>query len=223
MGKMKNLICKIVEYFKRIGKKRFIVMVFGNVFLGMGIGIFKYAGMGNDPYSGMVMSFSDLTGLTYANLLILTNLVVFLLEFCFGREFIGAGTIVNAFFLGYIATFFYNILIWIHAQPENVIAKILIVLAGTLVSGFGVSMYQTPNVGTSPYDSLSLIMDKKISKIPYFWCRIFTDALCALTCFLTGGLVGLGTLVSALGLGPVINFVTVHFTRKLFQEDENIL
>ena len=220
---MKSLINKIVEYLKKIGKKRFIVMVFGNVFLGMGIGIFKYAGMGNDPYSGMVMSFSDLTGLTYANLLILTNLVVFLLEFCFGREFIGAGTIVNAFLLGYFATFFYNILIWIHAQPESLIVKILIVLAGTLVSGFGVSLYQTPNVGTSPYDSLSLIMDKKLPRIPYFWCRIFTDALCALTCFLTGGLVGLGTLVSALGLGPVIDFSTVHFTRKLFQGDENIL
>lgn len=213
----------LVDYFKKVGKKRLIVMVFGNIFLGMGIGIFKYAGMGNDPYSGMVMSLSDIAGLSYANFLVLTNLVIFLVEFVFGREFVGAGTIVNAFFLGYVATFFYQFLEFLHPQPEHLAVKVLVVLAGTLVSGFGVSLYQTPNVGVSPYDSLSLILEKRISRLPYFWCRIITDALCSLTCFLTGGLVGLGTLISALGLGPVIDFVTVHFTRKLFRGDENIL
>jgi uncharacterized membrane protein YczE len=92
-----------------------------------------------------------------------------------------------------------------------------------VVTGFGVSMYQTPNVGVSPYDSLSIIMTKRIPKISYFWNRIFTDAVCALVCFLAGGIVGLGTLVSALGLGPVIDFFNVHFTRKLFKDGEDIL
>ena len=96
-------------------------------------------------------------------------------------------------------------------------------LAGTVVTGFGVSMYQTPNAGASPYDSLSIIMAKRIPKFTYFWHRIFTDAVCALVCFLAGGIVGLGTLVSALGLGPVIDFFNVHLTRRLFKDGEDIL
>jgi uncharacterized membrane protein YczE len=44
---------------------------------------------------------------------------------------------------------------------------------------------------------------------------MFTDALCALICFLAGGIIGLGTLVSAFGLGPIIQFFDVHFTNKL--------
>ena len=214
---------KIVGYLKKIGWKRFVVMVIGNVFLGMGISIFKFAGLGNDPYSGMVMGLSDVVGMSYANFLILINIFVFLLELTFGREFIGAGTIVNALFLGYITTFFYEL--WLHffALPTVLVTKILVMLVGTVVTGFGVSMYQTPNAGVSPYDSLSVIMAKRIPKVSYFWHRIFTDAVCALVCFLSGGIVGLGTLVSALGLGPVIDFFNIHFTRKLFGEDEDIL
>lgn len=198
-------------------------MVFGNIFLGMGISIFKFAGLGNDPFSGMAMALADLAGVRYANLLIVINLFIFILEFCFGRSFIGAGTLVNAFFLGYFTTFFYGL--WTHfsALPHKLIVQIPIMLIGTVVTGFGVSMYQTPNVGASPYDSLSLIMTKRIPKISYFWNRIFTDAICALICFMAGGIVGLGTLVSALGLGPVIDFFNVHFTRKLFAEGEDIL
>ncbi|MCM1253107.1 MAG: hypothetical protein NC321_09820 [Clostridium sp.] len=214
---------RIAGYFKKIGWKRFIVMVIGNMFLGMGISIFKFAGLGNDPYSGMVMGLSDVAGISYANFLIFINIFVFLLELVFGREFIGAGTIVNAFFLGYTTTFFYEL--WLHffTLPTTLVMKILVMLIGTVVTGFGVSMYQTPNAGVSPYDSLSVIMAKRIPKISYFWHRIFTDAVCALICFLSGGIVGLGTLVSALGLGPVINFFNVHFTRRLFAEGEDIL
>lgn len=213
----------ITEYLKRVGRKRLIVMVFGNIFLGMGISIFKFAGLGNDPFSGMAMALADLVGVQYANLLVVINLFIFILEFVFGRSFIGAGTLVNAFLLGYFTTFFYGL--WTHffALPHNLIVQIPIMLIGTVVTGFGVSMYQTPNVGASPYDSLSLIMTKRIPKISYFWNRIFTDAICALICFMAGGIVGLGTLVSALGLGPVIDFFNVHFTRKLFAEGEDIL
>lgn len=214
---------KLVGYFKKIGWKRFVSMIFGNVFLGMGISIFKFAGLGNDPFSGMVMALSDNAGMSYAHFLMILNVFIFMLEFIFGKEFIGAGTIFNAIFLGYITTFCYEF--WLHffALPGILIVQILIMLIGTVVTGLGLSLYQTPNVGISPYDSLSVIMAKRIPKISYFWHRIFTDAICALVCFLAGGIVGLGTLVSALGLGPVINFFNVHFTRKLFGKGEDIL
>lgn len=214
---------RIVGYFKKTGWKRFASMIVGNIFLGMGISIFKFAGLGNDPYSGMVMALADNMGMSYAHFLMIMNIFIFLLEFIFGKEFIGAGTIFNALFLGYTTTFFYELWLRLFATPGVLLMQILIMLIGTVVTGLGVSMYQTPNVGISPYDSLSVIMAKRLPRLSYFWHRICTDAVCALVCFLAGGIVGLGTLVSALGLGPVINFFNVHFTRKLFDEGEDIL
>jgi uncharacterized protein len=202
-------------YIHNVDKKRLIIMVIGNVFLGMGISIFKLSGMGNDPFSGMVMALAESVGITYANFLILLNLILFVIEFITGRKFIGAGTFVNAILLGYIATFFHGTWLSLFGEPQLLWQRVVIVAIGVVVCSFGVSLYQTSAVGVAPYDSLSLIMRDNFPKISYFWHRMFTDALCALICFLAGGVIGLGTLVSALGLGPIIHFFDVNFTEKL--------
>ena len=49
-----------VNYFKKIGARRLLIMIMGNVFLGMGISIFKLSGLGNDPFSGMVMALANI-------------------------------------------------------------------------------------------------------------------------------------------------------------------
>ena len=211
------------NYYRRIGAKRFLVMIVGNVFLGMGISIFKFSGMGNDPFSGMVMALADCVKMEYANLLVIVNFGIFLVQLLFGREMIGVGTIVNAFLLGYVVTFFYNIQLALFPMPEGLATRVAVVLIGVVVASFGVSLYQTPNVGAAPYDSLSLMASKRFPKVPYFWFRMATDGFCALACFLAGGIVGFGTLVTAFGFGPVIAFFNVHFTRKLFGKEEDIV
>ena len=75
-------------------------------------------------------------------------------------------------------------------------------------------MYQLPKQGVAPYDSISLIMTEKWPKIPYFWCRVSNDAISALVCWLAGGIVGLGTLVSAFGFGPFVQFFRYTFYIK---------
>ncbi|MDF9841696.1 putative membrane protein YczE [Paenibacillus sp. PastF-1] len=205
----------MMRYIKSVDPRRLIIMVIGNIFLGMGISIFKLSGMGNDPFSGMVMALADLSFISYANFLILLNVVLFVVEWITGRKFIGAGTFVNAIFLGYIATFFYDIWIDILGEPHVLWQRVITVAIGVVVCSFGVSLYQSSDVGVAPYDALSLIMKIRAPRISYFWHRMFTDALCALICFLAGGIIGLGTLVSAFGLGPIIHFFDVHFTNKL--------
>ena len=83
------------QYFKRIGAKRMVIMLLGNVFLGMGVSIFKLSEMGTDPFSGMVMALAEVLGIGYPVFLILVNLVLLFVEVKFGREMIGAGTVVN--------------------------------------------------------------------------------------------------------------------------------
>lgn len=94
----------------------------------------------------------------------------------------------------------------------------LTVCVGVVVTSLGVSMYQLSRQGVAPYDSISLIMTERCPKISYFWHRISNDALCALICWLAGGIVGLGTLVSAFGLEPVVQFFDTYFTSKLLKK-----
>ena len=64
------------EWIKKINWKYVIVMLIGNVILGLGIAIFKLSGLGNDPFSGMVMALSDRTGIDYPVFLIIVNMIV---------------------------------------------------------------------------------------------------------------------------------------------------
>lgn len=198
--------------------KRSLIMILGNIFLGMGVSIFKLAGLGNDAFNAMVMALSECIKISYANFFVIFSLGLFVIELVWGRKLIGFGTIVNTFFLGYIVTFFNMIWENMGLVPGLFIQQLVTMCIGVVVCGFGLSMYQVPDMGVSPYDSLALIIDKKIDKIPYLACRIFTDALCALVAFLAGGLVGIGTLVAAFGIGPFVQFFDTHFTKKMLED-----
>ena len=72
------------------------------------------------------------------------------------------------------------------------------------------------DLGIAPYDALALEL-RDHTPVPYFGCRVFTDAVCALACWMLGGLVGLGTLICAFCLGPVIQFFNGHFSEKVLR------
>lgn len=204
-----------VNYFKRIGWKRVLVMFLGNVFLGMGVSIFKYAQLGNDAYDAMVMALADCAGIEFGHFFALFSLGFFVLQLFIGRKYIGIGTVTNCFLLGYIVSFFYRIWTSFGETPDHLLIQLIIMVVGVVLTGMGLSMYQKPDVGTSPYDSLSLILAEKIKKVPYFWWRMLTDAICVLVAFLAGGLIGIGVLAAAFLLGPFVAFFDRHLTEKL--------
>lgn len=193
----------------------FWIMVIGNVFLGMGISLFKLSGLGNDPWSGMLMGVSDAIRVSYAHFSVAVNLVLLVVQIWLGRRLIGAGTIVNGLGLGYIVTFFYEIWVRILPQPDAFAMRLVLLAVGMLIISFGLSLYQAADMGVAPYDSLSLIMEERIKRIPYFWHRMFTDAVCTVICWVSGGIVGLGTLVTVFALGPFVAFFHKHVARRL--------
>ncbi|MDD6615143.1 MAG: hypothetical protein PUF13_03435 [Lachnospiraceae bacterium] len=207
----------ITEYLKKVGYRRILMMFVGNVILSVGVSIFKLSRLGNDPFSGMIMALSDRTGIGYAEFLVMVNLVIFVIQFIFGKHLIGAGTLVNAFLNGYMMTFFYELELQLIGRPSMLWQQVVIACAGMVICSLGISLYQTPDVGVAPYDSLSLIMADRCRAVPYFWDRICTDAICALLCWKLGGIVGLGTVLCAFGFGPIIHFFNEHVAEKLLE------
>lgn len=194
----------------------------GNLLVGIGVAVFKYAALGNDPFNGMNMALSELLHISYPTLQILVNILLFAIQLIAARELIGFGTVVNIFLIGYIVNFTYGLLIRILGTPAGFVVQIATMLVGLLICSLGLSLYQASQMGTAPYDALALILDRKLKKVPYFWCRILCDGSCALICFLAGGIVGLGTLVSAFGFGPVIAFFNRRVSEPLLNQTGRI-
>ena len=193
-------------YFQNAGRKRIAMSLAGNLLVGIGVAIFKFSALGNDPFNGMNMALADLFQVPYPTLQIMVNILFFAIQLLAARELIGFGTVVNIFLIGYIVNFTYGLLVRSLGSPGSFAVQIAAMVTGMLICSLGLSLYQCSEMGTAPYDALALILDRKLKKLPYFWCRILCDGSCALVCFLAGGIVGLGTLVSAFGFGPVIAF-----------------
>ena len=104
----------------------------------------------------------------------------------------------------------------VFGSADTLPVQLLWVAVAVLVIALGCSLYQTADLGVAPYDALSLMLADRLP-VPYFGCRVFTDALCAVLAFLLGGLIGLGTLICAFGLGPFVQFFTRHFSEKMLR------
>lgn len=190
-------------------------MLLGIVLIGMGISLFKLTLMGNDPSSAMVMAIGDTLHTAFAPTLFAANCIWFVAEILWGRRYIGIGTFANWFGVGTIASAFTKLWESLFTLSGDLLPRFGVLVIGMLVLGLACSLYQTADAGVAPYDTLALIIHDRLPKIPYFWCRIFLDSASALIAWLLGGIVGLGTLVCALGLGPFISFFDVHVSRKL--------
>ena len=130
---------KMSEWIRKINWKYVVVMLIGNIILGLGIAIFKLSGLGNDPFSGMVMALAECVGIEYARFLILLNLGFFVIEIIWGRKLIGLGTIINALFLGYFVTFFYNLITSVIDAPDQMAMQVVTVFIGVIITSLGIS------------------------------------------------------------------------------------
>ena len=200
-----KLIEKVASYLKRIGPRRIIGSFAGNLLIAVGVSLFKCTLLGNDPSSAAAMAVADRLGVSFALCLFCMQFLCFVVEFFRGRKYIGIGTFVNWFCIGSVVDLLLIPFGRIFPSDAPFFVRVLVMLLGVAVASLGVSLYQTSDSGVSPYDSLSMCLADH-TPVPYFWCRIFTDGVCTLIAWLCGGIVGLGTLICAVGLGPVISF-----------------
>ena len=192
-------------------------MIGAIIIMGAGIAFFKLSAMGNDPSSAMCMAIGDTVGLPFSTTLIIANSIWFISELILGRKYVGVGTFFNWFCVGIFADLWAPLIQGIVSLLTGFSGRLVIMFMGVLILSFSCALYQTANMGNSPYDALSIVMADRLP-LPYFWCRIITDSICAIVAYLFGGIVGVGTLFCALGLGPFINFFTEKAAKKILAE-----
>ena len=136
--------------------RRVVGMVAGIVIIALGIALFKQSHLGNDSISALNMRLAELLGISLGTQNLCTNILFFLLEFWFGRKYIGLGTFVNGICIGYIVTAFYDPIHAHFGDAPSLAVQLAWVIAAVLVTALGASLYQTADLGISPYDYLSL-------------------------------------------------------------------
>ena len=213
---------------KEIMIKRIAMSLFGVIICAISVGIFKIAALGVDPFQSFMAGLDAVVPIKFGTLYVITNAVLLLFALVFDRHYIGIATFINLFLLGYITQFTYEFLQTVIVNPSIVI-RIICLIVGVVIICFGSAFYMTADLGVSTYDAIALIICNTWKKGKFQYVRIITDVVCViLGCVLfliAGGTVlkiptiaGIGTVITAFFMGPLIEFFNEKVARPLLKK-----
>ena len=211
--------------------KRVVMTVISIIVMGFGIALFNVSGFGVDPFTSMNMNISSTLGIGYGTYQLIVNAVIIVFVVIVAhRGLIGVGTVINMVGVGYSCEFFSGL---IAPHISNSLAvRICLLAAGIIVLCFSCSLFFVSNIGVGPYDSLSFMLSQ-FTHIHYKWLRVMTDiAVIIIGLVVSGGLtsllkgdisgvknIGIGTIITAFMMGPLVNFFSKHITSKILDVD----
>ena len=154
--------------------RRVAGILVGIVIISLGVALFKFTHLGNDPFNALNIRSAELAGLPLGVQNLIYNAVFFTMQMIWGRRYVGFGTVANAVCCGFIITFFYDFLTAHFAQAATLPAQLPWVAAAVVCTSLGISLHQISDLGVAPYDYLALGL-RDHTPLPYFCCRLFTD------------------------------------------------
>ena len=201
--------------------KRILMSAFGVIVCGISVGLFKHASLGVDPFQSLMSGLDAVIPISFGTLYVIVNLILLTFSLLLDRKKIGLATFINLFLLGYIAEYSQKAFALLFPEP-SLFLRLVLLAAAVVIMCLASAFYFTAKLGVSTYDAVTLIWSEKQKRIPFSICRIIGDLVCVLAgtilCLSAGftirqipGVVGIGTIITAFFMGPLISF----FNKKL--------
>ena len=175
-----------------------VILVIGEFIFGLGDSLLIAAGIGNTPWTVLAEGISYSIEASIGEATFLVSVAVLLLWIPL-REIPGIGTILNAIIIAWTI----HVMVPILPSPESQMVAILMADFGIILVGIGSGLYLTSNLGPGPRDGWMTGLQRKTG-IPIGRVRAAIEISVVLVGWSLGGTVGLGTVVFALTIGPVV-------------------
>ncbi len=179
--------------------RRISQLIVGLVLFGVGIGLMLQSGLGVPPWDVLHQGLSRQFGLTVGIWSIIVSLAVLVLWLPLRQPY-GLGTLLNALIIGVVID-----LTGLFIPPATMTGVAwAMLLAGVVLIGIASGLYIGANLGPGPRDGLMTGIARRGPSIR------LTRALIEITVltlgWVLGGTFGLGTIVFALAIGPLVQF-----------------
>jgi len=191
---------------------RSVSLVFGLVLFALGIVLLLESGLGLPPWDVLNQGIADITPLSFGTANIAVALVVLVVAWSLGAR-IGPGTVANAVLIGLTV----DVLLAFEAIDDlselPLAGRIVMMVAGILITGIGSAFYIGAGMGAGPRDSLMLVASRRTG-IRIGITRASIEVAATVVGFALGGTVGIGTLAFAFGIGPAVELAFALLERS---------
>lgn len=182
--------------------KRIIFLFWGLFLFALGTVLTVQSNLGTAPWDVLHLGVTNYLPFTMGQVSQMTGVMVILLSWCLGIK-PGWGSLANMYFIG----MFIDIIMaagWVPAL-DNWLARLIMLLAGIWLIGWGSYFYLSAAFGAGPRDSLMVGAMQKTGW-PVWKIRTILESSVAAIGWGLGGPIGVGTIVIALTLGPSIQW-----------------
>lgn len=178
---------------------RVIRLIAGLALYGAGCGVMVRAGIGVDPWTVFAEGLSVQTGVGIGWVTNIVGLLVLLLWIPL-RQRPGVGTLANILLVGT------SMQLTVDAVPsvDGILLQVGAFIAGMVMVAVASGIYIGAHLGPGPRDGLMTGMHARFGW-PIWACRFCVEAFVLLAGWLLGGSVGLGTVLFAVGIGPLVH------------------
>lgn len=186
--------------------RRLIQLYVGLVIFGLSTAMMIRSDLGLNPWDVFHQGVGDSTPLSFGAVVIITGAIVLLLWIPL-RQRPGLGTISNLVVIGLAA----DLGLWLIPEIESLPVRGMLLAAGIVLNGIATSAYIGAGLGPGPRDGLMTGLAARTGRS----IRIVRTGI-ELTVLAIGwglgGTVGLGTVLFAVTIGPIVHLTLPFFT-----------
>jgi uncharacterized membrane protein YczE len=185
----------------------------GLAFFGFGITLFIRANLGLAPWDIFHKGLSEKLDVSIGLVIVGVGLLLLLLWIPL-RQKPGVGTVLNALEIGFVV----NLTKPLIGEPDQLVMRTFMVIAGVLVIALGSALYIGAGLGSGPRDGLMLGLSQRSiggRRISIRVARTTIELTVMIAGLFLGGSIGIGTLIFMFGIGPLVQLVLPRFEMRL--------
>jgi uncharacterized membrane protein YczE len=181
---------------------RLIALVVGLAVFAMGIVALLESDLGLSPWDVLHQGISERTSLSFGQANIAVGVLVLAIAWSLGAK-VGLGTVANAILVG--------VFVELLLMPDSIgtlseqgpSVRVTLLAAGVVLMGIGSALYIGAGLGAGPRDSL-MVVGARRTRVRIGGVRAVIELTALALGFALGGTVGIGTVVFALAIGPLV-------------------
>ena len=188
--------------------KTLIYLVLGLSLFAIGETLLITSNQGVSPWTVLAQGISFQTNLSIGITTFIVSLVVLILWYPLKQK-PGLGTFLNIVLISIIIDLSTPIL----PYPKSFLFQIIQSIVAVILVGLGSGFYLTANLGPGPRDGLMTGL-QNLTNQPIALIRTIIEVSAVGIGFYLGGMVGIGTLLFAFGIGPMVSlgiFIVMKF------------
>ncbi len=189
--------------------RRLTQLLAGLALYGASMAMMLRSGLGLPPWDVLHVGLAKHLPLSFGEVVIATSFAVLLLWLPL-RQLPGLGTVLNAVVIGLVADATLAVL----SAPDPFAGRLGLLLAGIVLNGVAGAMYIGSQFGPGPRDGLMTGVVRRTGHSVRL-VRTVLELTVLGTGWLLGGTAGLGTVLYALGIGPLVHVLLPRLTVAL--------